>query len=175
MRVEKAYQFFNLPDVIRNTQDIRPQVIWRSPSTPSATAWCRSGSCPRPCGRRTLPHRTFTNELLLGEVHYCSYRSSLPGHLTPETGLRGGTQGVQESKRTPGPHRVHQNDRGFNRVGRGWRKRGRCVECCGKTNGDSPGCTSSSLSPERIDEAFFGESPLEKSIAFPGEEATVLE
>jgi hypothetical protein len=37
------------------------------------------------------------------------------------------------------------------------------------TNGDSPGCTSSSPSPERIDEVFCGESPLEKSIADPAE------
>jgi hypothetical protein len=46
-----------------------------------------------------------------------------------------------------------------------------CVSAVGKwnavetTNGDSPGCTSSKPSPERIDEAFCGESPLEKSIA----------
>jgi hypothetical protein len=37
------------------------------------------------------------------------------------------------------------------------------------TNGDSPGCTSSSPSPERIDEMLCGESPLEKSIADPEE------
>jgi hypothetical protein len=37
------------------------------------------------------------------------------------------------------------------------------------TNGDSPRCTSSNPSPERIDEAFCGESPLEKSIADPEE------
>jgi hypothetical protein len=35
------------------------------------------------------------------------------------------------------------------------------------TKGDSPGCTSSNPSPERIDDAFCGESPLEKSIAVP--------
>jgi hypothetical protein len=43
------------------------------------------------------------------------------------------------------------------------------------TNGDSPGYTSSSPTPERIDEAFFGESPLEKSITDPEKYATVLE
>jgi hypothetical protein len=43
------------------------------------------------------------------------------------------------------------------------------------TNGDSPGSTSSSPSPERIDEALCGESPLEKSIADFRKYATVLE
>jgi hypothetical protein len=43
------------------------------------------------------------------------------------------------------------------------------------TNGDSPGSTSSNPSPERIDEALCGESPLEKSIAGFRKYATVLE
>jgi hypothetical protein len=44
-----------------------------------------------------------------------------------------------------------------------------------KKNGDSPWSAASIPSPERIDAAFRGESPLEKSITDPAGLAIILE